>query len=306
LTGSTNQTDIYPDQIAGLRIPRINAAKRIVLLKQISAIEKLIATARAGLRESEDIINESLCSEFAYPLKEHRERAHERHFVHTLGTLSAGFTLRNSTKFHHPAFELTARFYARVSHVRIRRLLQRRPVLGAQISPSDFEEDGERFYLTPAAIKTGQFDESSLRSITEEFYDKNQWKVGLQHNDVVLGASGEGMGKIGLFNSAQSTVISQFIMRLRFSQEVNPVFAWLFMRSIMFQPQIERSKRGINIPNIFPDDVERMLIVSCSRTIQEALARDITAELKRRADALAAIEANRKQIHDLIEEAIQS
>jgi len=113
------------------------------------------------------------------------------------------------------------------------------------------------------------------------------------------------MGKVGLFNSDQPTVTSQFIMRLRFSQEVNPVFAWIFMRSVMFQPQIERSKRGINIPNIFPADVERMLIVSCSRTKQAALARDITAELKRRTDALAAIEANRKQIHSLIESAIE-
>ena len=49
-----------------------------------------------------------------------------------------------------------------------------------------------------------------------------------------------------------------------------------------------------------------MFIVSYSRTKQDALARDITAELKHRTDALAAIEANRKQIHDLIDEAIQS
>ena len=79
-----------------------------------------------------------------------------------------------------------------------------------------------------------------------------------------------------------------------------------FFRSVMFQSQIARELRGSSVSNIFPPQVEQMFIVSYSRTKQDALARDITAELKHRTDALAAIEANRKQIHDLIDEAIQS
>ncbi len=74
LTGSTNQIDIYPVQIAALRIPRLDARNRSELLARIEGIKIAITTARSELRKPEDIINEILCGEFGYPLKEYRER----------------------------------------------------------------------------------------------------------------------------------------------------------------------------------------------------------------------------------------
>jgi hypothetical protein len=304
LTGSTNQIDIYPNQIESLRVPRLDSDVRKKLLAKVTRIETEIANARAALRAPDDVIDEILCSEFNYPLAEHRERARIRHFTRTIGTMTAGFTLRNSAKFHHPDFELTEDFFARTPHCRIRNILARRPKLGAQISPSDFEDDSDQFYLTPAAIKSGRLNESALRSITDEFFQQHAWKLGLCRNDIILGASGEGMGKVGIFDSDRDAIFSQFIMRLRFNSEMNPDFACYFMRSVMFQTQIEREKRGTNIPNIFPTEVERMLVVNCVRQRQNELAARISTTLAALDIHRAAIESKRAEITKLIDEAI--
>ena len=153
LTGSTNQIDIYPEQIEALRIPRLDAKKRVGLLKKIEAIERDIATARAAVRKPEDIINEILCAEFGYPLREHRERVRERHFARTLGTLAAGFTLRGSAKSHHPDFELTDAFFSRVPHERVKAFVAVPIRLGATATKGDFIEDGAAYYVHPGATK---------------------------------------------------------------------------------------------------------------------------------------------------------
>jgi len=87
---------------------------------------------------------------------------------------------------------------------------------------------------------------------------------------------------------------------------MNPRFAWFFFRSVMFQPQIERELRGSSIPNIFPPEVERMLVVTCKKSKQDALARKVTAELDRRTNALASIEFKRAEITKLIDNAIRA
>jgi len=96
-------------------------------------------------------------------------------------------------------------------------------------------------------------------------------------------------------------------MRLRFNSRINPRFAWFFFQSVMFQAQVTREKRGMgNMTNIFPPEVERMLVVTCKTSQQDALVREITAELDRRTNALASIESKRAEITKLIDNAIRA
>jgi len=85
-----------------ISLPR---SKQLELVGQLKPLRIHYRRAR-GLKEPEDIINEILCAEFGYPLQEHRERARVRHFTATCGTMAAGFTLRNSAKFHLPTSTL--------------------------------------------------------------------------------------------------------------------------------------------------------------------------------------------------------
>ena len=61
-----------------------------------------------------------------------------------------------------------------------------------------------------------------------------------------------------------------------------------------------------NMTNIFPPEVERMLVVTCKTSQQDALVREITAELDHRTNALASIESKRAEITKLIDNAIRA
>jgi hypothetical protein len=293
------------DEAMAVRLPEISEKLAPALLTQIEAIENSISAARSGVQEPEDIINEILCPEFGYPLQEHRERVRERHFVRTLGTLAAGFTLRGSAKFHHPDFELTDRFFAKVPHERVKAFVAVPIRLGATATKGDFIEDGAAFYVHPGATKRQEVIRTEdCHEVTQEFYDVTQRRFGLRRGDVLINRSGEALGKVAIWESDEPAVASDFTMRVRFNSRMNQRFAWFFFRSVMFQPQIERELRGSSIPNIFPPEVERMLLVTCKKSKQDALAREITAELDRRTNALASIESKRAEITKLIDDAI--
>lgn len=306
LTGSTNQIDVYPDQIAALRIPRLDRKKRWKLVSKIQEIEVAIAKATAGLRKPEDVINEVLCAEFNYPLKEHRERGRAQQFVSSLQAMCAGFTLRCSANFHHPSFELTEQFFARTGHERVIAFVSIPIRLGATATKADFVEDGGAYYVHPGATKRQEIiSTDDCHQINNEFYGATQRRFGLRPNDVVVNRSGEALGKVALWDSEEPAVASDFTMRIRFNREkMNPRFGWFFFRSVMFQAQIQRELRGSSVPNIFPSEVEQMLMVSCNRTKQDALVDEITDELERRAKSLASVQSKKAEITALINEAL--
>ena len=269
------------------------------LVQRIGGIEKAIATARAGLRKPKDIVDEILCAEFGYPLKEHRERERERYFTANFHTMMAGFTLRHSSKFHHPGFRLTQQFFARTPHERVKAFVSIPIRLGATATKGDFVEDGAAYYVHPGATKRQEvIVTEDCHQVTEEFYAATQRRFGLRRNDLILNRAGEGtIGKSGLWDSDEPAVASDFTMRIRFNDRINPRFAWFYFQSVMFQAQIAREKRGMgNMTNIFPPEVERMLIVACKKAKQDALASAITAEIKHYTDALASIQSKRAEI----------
>ena len=68
-------------------------------------------------------------------------------------------------------------------------------------------------------------------------------------------------------------------MRVRVNADANPRFMWYFFRSVMFQAQIDREIMGASVHNVFPSQVEQMLIVGCNKKRQDTVANRITAEL---------------------------
>ena len=308
LTGSTNQIDIYPQQIESLRLPRLAVNVRKVLLGKVTRIEGDISKARAALRAPDEVIDEILCAEFDYPLAEHRERARLRHFARTLGTLAAGYTLRNSAKFHHPDFQLTERFFARTPHERVKAFVAVPIRLGATATKSDLIEDGDAYYVHPGATKKQRaIALKDCHQVTQEFYDSHQCRFGLRPGDVIINRSGEALGKVAIFeHDDEPALASDFTMRVRFNERMNPRFAWFFFRSVMFQAQILRELRGSSVPNIFPPQVEQMHVVTCERARQDELAAQITAALGALDTHRADIDSKRKEIDALINEAINA
>jgi hypothetical protein len=116
LAGATNQIHIYGDQLARLRLPHFSEDVYARLANKVGEAAKELSETRAILRPPGDIINEALCSEFGYPLKEHQERSRLHQFSASLSKMAAGFTLRNSSGYHRPDFDLTEAFFAQQKH----------------------------------------------------------------------------------------------------------------------------------------------------------------------------------------------
>lgn len=303
--GMGNLTNLYPSTLANFVVPVVPASVQVALAERIAGIEETIADAQSRVITREEIINQILCTEIGFPLEDYRE-ARQQKFTATLSAMAAGFTLRNSSKFHNPKFELTARFFGRAPHERVKAYLAVPIRLGATATKPDFVDEGAAYYAHPGATKRQEvIVPHECHQVTDEFYAATQRRFGLRPRDIIINRSGEALGKVAMWDCEELAVASDFTMRVRFDQErMNPYFAWFFFRSVMFQSQIERELRGSSVPNIFPPEVEQMLIVACNRSKQDALARDITADLQRRTNTLASIESKRDEITRLIEHAI--
>jgi hypothetical protein len=68
------------------------------------------------------------------------------------------------------------------------------------------------------------------------------------------------------------------------------------MKSILFQAQIRREKRGMSLPNIFPPQLETLLIPECALTRQKEIAGLISEELAALHGDLKTIEKKREEI----------
>jgi restriction endonuclease S subunit len=308
LSGATNQIEIYPDQLAALKLPRIDREGQYRLRQELTLLESSIATMRAGLRQPVDTINEIVCNSVGFPLKEYQERERERLFTRPLSSFGDGLTLRSSVKFNHPDQKLTNDFFERVPYERVKSYLAIPIRLGVSLTPSVMDDDGEAFYVHPNALRNqGLIDTHNCHRITFEYFEMNKRRSGLCAGDVLLCRSGEGtIGKVALFDTDKPSIFSDFTMRMRFNTNLNPLFACYFFQSIIFQAQIEREKRGMgNMTNIFPSQVSELRVVAVDRQQQDTIAAEIKAELEALEIERQKVEERRKQIERLIEEAIE-
>lgn len=298
------QPEIYPHELGAMRIPMLPKGKQDEISERVKQIESSIAAARARLRQPTDIINDILARAFKYPLAEHLARERETEFTRHLSNFAASFRLRNSVKFHHPDYELTYRFFETVKFKRVAAYLAIPIRLGASLSPQVMDDAGGAYYVHSGAIRAGgRVNLEECHPIKYAYYESAKRRAGLREGDIVIARSGEGtIGKAALFNLTEPCIFSDFTMRVRLNTRMNPQFACYYFRSLIFQAQVEREKRGMgNMTNIFPSQVEHLLVVDTPRPKQDRLADEITAELDRLERDRAHIEERRKEIDALIE-----
>ncbi|BCM93268.1 hypothetical protein IAD21_05157 [Abditibacteriota bacterium] len=303
------QPEIYPSDLGAMRFPALDKRQQDTLATHIEAIEARIAAAREGLESPNSVIDSHLSAAFEFSLATYRGRQQVQNFERSLSNLADGFSLRSSVKFHHPDFEIVADFLRAKPHKRIAEFLAIPIRLGAQLTQVAMDDDGEAFYVHPAAAKKQEpIQTADCHRITQEFFQDNRDRNGLRSGDVLINRSGEGtIGKVAIYDlKNQPCIFADFIMRLRFNEQMTPRFAWYYGRSLFFQSQIEREKRGMgNLTNIFPSQVETLFVPDIGRARQEELADAIEAELKALAQRREDIENGRREIEQLLEVTLQ-
>lgn len=296
---------VAESDILSLRVPFFDHETQSSLVRAIEELERQIDQARAEIKPEQDVINEVLCSTFRYPLSEHMGRARVHQYQKPLHAMIDSFTLRSSSRFHHPHFEIVENFFESIEHVRVKRFLALPIRLGATAKRADLLDSGEAYYVHPGATKRqGVIALEDCYQISEEFYEENRRRAGLKRRDIIINRSGEAHGKVAFFDSDAPAVASDFTMRVRVNEQANPAFLWYFFRSIMFQAQIAREFRGASVSNIFPPQVQQMFVVECSRSKQDAVAEEVSAELSKVHAAEQRANSKQENIHALIETAI--
>lgn len=303
--GMGNLTNIYPYQLAELRLPGVALVEQNRTAARIEEVEARINARLSGLLKPIDAINEILCDAFHYPLAEHKARERETKFNRRLSDFGHALTLRGSSRFHHPDGALLDSFFAQTPHEPLKNFIAVPIRLGATLTQGDLDEDGEAYYVHPSAVRyQGHIDVQECLRVPLSFYESNKRRNALKSGDVIVNRSGEAAGKVAFFDAEEPCLFSDFTMRVRLSPRMSPVFAWYYFRSVMFQQQVNREKRGMSLPNIFPTQVARLLVPKASREMQDDLAQTTTAALKALQNDRDAIEAGRAEINSLIEAAL--
>lgn len=277
--------------------------------KVIDDVENKVLCKSASLIPVQEIIDVVFQREFGLDYDKFDELKSNRHYTSQQSLFSNNPDLRFSTKFHRPAGDFVMEQLTAISDKRIKHFILEPIILGASVSPKDYDEAGEYNYISMATIKTWKFDESSASTVSDS-YSTDKFVKSVQKNDILIARSGEGtIGKVAIITDEDTKgIFSDFTMRIRLdSERYNPTFAYYYMRSRYFQYLIEVYKKGLgNNTNIFPVVIQEFPIPDISLSEQQRIVDEIKAEIKKQDNINAEIESLRSQIDDIIIQTISA
>ena len=178
-------------------------------------------------------------------------------------------------------------------------------VLGKSVSPSDYDDDGEYFYIAMSNIKNYAFDPEDCKKVSEE-YAKSNLKKTVQKGDILLARSGEGtIGKVALIEDEElNAIFVDFTQRIRLTN-YNFLCAYYYFRSEFFQYLVYTHKKGLgNNTNIFPSQIQEFPIPDWDDTKQAEIVSKIKAQIDAQNSIDQQIAEKRQQINEIIENAL--
>jgi len=271
------------------------------ILTQIEPIEQEIQKLKQQIRSPQEIINEVFAEEFVFDLEKFEELRREKTYFIDLSNCANNKDLRQSVKFHKEAGVFVWEELKKVTNKRIKHFLAEPIVLGAGISPSEYDEDGKYYYISMASIKNWEFEKETARLVSDEYASKHQDKA-IRKNDIILACSGEGtIGKVALIEEEDiNGIFSNFTMRIRLSN-CNPLFAYYYFRTKYFQYLIEINKKGLgNITNIFPSQIQEFPMIAVDLKKQHEIVDKIKEEINRYEEVKKQIETKKDEINEII------
>ncbi len=271
----------------------------------ITNIEKKIAEAKAKVKTSQDIIDSIFQNEFQFDYNQFEKLNSKRSYVSEYVAFSNNTDLRFSARYHRPAGnfvmqQLTSRFKKKIKH-----FLAEPIVLGASISPKDFDESGKAYYVSMATIKTLEVVLDDTQLVSPLYYESKKSKS-LQKDDIVVARSGVAIGKTAIVTEEFDGIFADFTMRIRFDKtKYMPQFAYYYLRSKYFQYLIEVYKKGLQNQNIFPIVMQEFPIPDISMKEQQRMVNKISSELEKQKKIESDIAELRSQIDSIIERTVR-
>lgn len=296
------QKNVSPFDVINIKIPNINKAIQDDIIAQIEVIEKEITQLKNSKTPILDIINQVFGEEFGFDWQEFKRLKAQKVFTLKLSNFSNNLDCRMGVRFHNLAGEYLHLFLSKMSDRKIKDFLAEPIVLGTSVSPSDYDETGEYYYIAMSNIKTWAFDDEDCKKVSDTYSQNNQNKT-LQKNDILLARSGEGtIGKVALIDVDEiNAIFADFTQRIRLTG-FNPLCAYYYFRSDFFQYLIYTHKKGLgNNTNIFPSQIQELPMPNWNKEKQSEVVKKIKVELEKQQLIELQVEEKQKEISKLIE-----
>ena len=188
--------------------------------------------------------------------------------------------LRFSAKFHRPSGDFLVSEILKHTSYRLKDFCSEPIVLGASVSPSDFDSDGNYYYVSMATIKNFSIELDDSQLLSEQYVTiPKVLKKKLCQFDIVLNRSGEAIGKLAYNENDINAIFADFTMRIRL-KDLNPKYAYYYLRSFYFQYLIEIHKKGTQNWNIFPIQIQDFPIIVPKESMQSEIVKLIDSQLE--------------------------
>lgn len=273
---------------------------------EIQAIEKKINSLKTQIRKPQDVINAVFAREFEFDLTKFEELKKVKNYYLGLSSFGNNIDLRQSVKFHRDAGIFVNSQLKGVTNKKIKDFIAEPIVLGKSVSPKDYDENGDYYYISMANIKNWRFESEEAKLVSTEYSDQNKNKT-VRKDDILIARSGEGtIGKVALIGEEDLLgIFADFTMRIRL-KDYNPLFAYYYFRTEYFQYLVEVNKKGLgNNTNIFPSQIQEFPLIDIPLKDQQKIVDEIKAELDRQDEYNEKIAVERAKIDEIIEKAVR-
>lgn len=301
-----SQKNIAQPDILSIPIPIITVEEQKDILSKIKPLEIKVTNLENEKEKTITIINKILGEELAFDWTEFEKLKSQKRFNASLKDFANNVDCRISYKFHNKAGEFVYNFLCSQTNKRIKDFISEPIVLGKSVSPSDYEEEGEFYYIAMSNIKNWAFDPEDCKKVSESYSSANLNKT-VKKGDILLARSGEGtIGKVALIDDEDiQAIFADFTQRIRLTN-YNLRLAYYYFRSTFFQYLVYTHKKGLgNNTNIFPSQIQEFPIPDWTEEKQAEIVEKIQNQIDAQNIIDKEIEKNMAEVNLIIEAAIK-
>lgn len=295
------QPGLTLEHLKAIKIPEIPLKVQEKILEDIKPYERIIEELNSKKVNIQKNIDKVFQKYFDFSYDEYEEIKKIKIYHIGPDSIADNGDLRCSPKFHRPARNFVEKELTSKMDTKIKDFLAEPIVLGASISPNDYN-DGDYIYISMATIKTWKLDSEVASTVSKDFATRKQEKT-VRKNDIILARSGEGtIGKVALVEDDVDGIFADFTMRIRL-KNYNPEFAYYYFRTSYFQYLIETYKKGLgNNTNIFPVAIKEFPIPNIPLCEQEKVVKEIRLKIEEQETIYSEIVEQQNAIKKSIEE----
>lgn len=299
------QPGLNTDHLKLIKIPFFELSEQKDYLNDIEKLETEIEELIKSKAQLVDISNQAIGETFGFNWAEFESIKQEKVYTSSIINFTNNIDCRMGIRFHNKAGQYLQTFLEKQTNKRIKDFIAEPIVLGKSVSPKDYDEDGEYYYIAMSNIKTWAFETENCKKISDEYASVNLNKT-VQKNDILLARSGEGtIGKVALIEDEEiSGIFADFTQRIRLTG-FDSLCAYYYFRSDFFQYLVYTHKKGLgNNTNIFPSQIKEFPMPDWDETRQAEIVKIIKTQLDTQKAIDRQIEEKQQAINKIIEDAI--